>query len=237
MGVSGSGPRAPRRLGRRVPYKVGFLGDRVKRCTWASGDDPLLREYHDREWGVPVHDDRRHFEFLVLEGAQAGLSWSLILKKRPGYSLAFSGFDPAKVARYTERRVRELALRPTIVRNRRKIESAVQNARAFQAVQREFGTFDDYCWEFVGGTPRQNRWRRTGQVPVATVESDAFSRDLRQRGFRFVGPTIVYSHMQAVGMVNDHLVECFRYPEIRALANPTRSVSPSGRSVKDVRHR
>ena len=193
-----------------------------------------MQEYHDREWGVPVHDDRRHFEFLVLEGAQAGLSWSLVLRKRAGYARAFRGFDPARVARFTEDRIRRLTLEPDIVRNRRKIESAVTNARAFLAVRREFGSFDGYCWRFVGGRPRQNRWRRTDQIPSTSVESDAFSEDLRQRGFRFVGSTIVYSHMQAVGMVNDHLVDCFRYPEIRRLASDPEPTAPAGRWGADV---
>ena len=191
----------------------------MKRCAWASTDDPLIREYHDREWGVPVHDDHRHYEFLLLEGAQAGLSWSLILRKRPGYFRAFSGFDPARVARYTEERTQRLILEPGIVRNRRKIEAAVRNARAFREVQREFGTFDAYCWPFVGGTPRQNRWRTAGEIPATSDDSDAWSTDLRRRGFGFVGSTIIYSHMQAVGMVNDHVVGCFRYPEIRRLGH------------------
>ena len=206
----------------------------MKRCTWASGDDRLMQEYHDREWGVPVHDDRRHFEFLVLEGAQAGLSWSLVLRKRSGYARAFRGFDPAKVARFTEDRVRQLTLEPSIIRNRRKIESAVENARAFRAVQREFGSFDAYCWGFVGGRPRQNRWRRSDQIPSTSAESVAFSRDLRRRGFRFVGSTIVYSHMQAVGMVNDHLVECFRYPEVRQLVTSSGPTTPGSRSGEGV---
>jgi len=181
-----------------------------------------MRAYHDREWGVPVHDDRRHFEFLMLEGAQAGLSWAVILHKRDGYARAFSGFDPAKVARYTPARVRALRNDPGIVRNRLKIEAAVGNARAFRAVQREFGTFDAYAWSFVGGAPRQNRCSvRTG-VPATSPESDAFSADLKQRGFRFVGSTVVYAHMQAVGMVNDHLVSCFRYPTVRALGRARR---------------
>lgn len=176
-----------------------------------------MKEYHDSEWGVPVHEDRRHFEFLVLEGAQAGLSWSTILNKRAGYARAFSQFEPAKVARYTERRVRELALDDSIVRNRRKIESAVNNAKAFLEVQREFGSFDTYGWSFVGGSPKQNRWKAIREVPATSPESDAFSEDLRHRGFSFVGSTIIYAHMQAVGMVNDHLVDCFRYGEIRRL--------------------
>ena len=206
----------------------------MKRCAWASGDDVLTQEYHDREWGVPVHDDRRHFEFLVLEGAQAGLSWSLVLRKRPGYARAFRGFDPAEVARFTEQRIRRLTLEPSIIRNRRKIESAVGNARAFLAVQREFGSFDAYCWRFVGGRTRQNRWRSPDRIPATSVESDAFSKDLRKRGFRFVGSTIVYSHMQAVGMVNDHLVDCFRYPVIRRLSAPAGPAASVGRSGENV---
>lgn len=200
---------------------------RVRRCPWGSIDDPLMRSYHDQEWGVPVHDDRKHFEFLVLEGAQAGLSWSTILRKRSGYARAFSAFDPDRVARYTDDRVRKLTADGEIVRNRRKIESAVSNARAFRAVQREFGSFDSYGWGFVGGRPRQNRWRTVGEVPATSKESDAFSEDLRARGFRFVGSTIIYAYMQATGMVNDHLVGCFRYPEIgrqdRARPRPARS--------------
>lgn len=189
----------------------------MRRCAWASGTDPTMQAYHDREWGVPVHTDRTHFEFLLLEGAQAGLSWSTILRKRAGYARAFSRFDPAKIARYDARRIRRLMLEPTIVRNRRKIESAVTNAKAFRSVQREFGDFDAYAWSFVGGEPRQNRWRNIGQIPATSPESDAFSKDLRRRGFSFVGSTIIYAHMQAVGMVNDHLVHCFRYPEVRRL--------------------
>ena len=193
-----------------------------------------MQEYHDREWGVPVHDDRRHFEFLVLEGAQAGLSWSLVLRKRSGYARAFRGFNPAKVARFTKDRVLQLTREPDIVRNRRKIESAVENARAFLAVQREFGSFDAYCWRFVGGRPRQNRWKRTNQIPPTSAESDAFSLDLRKRGFRFVGSTIVYSHMQAVGMVNDHLVDCFRYSAIHRLAVASRLARPTRQSARGV---
>ena len=186
----------------------------TKRCDWASGDEPLLREYHDKEWGTPVHDDRRHFEFLVLEGAQAGLSWLTILRKRTGYARAFAKFDPRSVARFDGARVRKLMEDPSIVRNRRKIESAVGNARAFLKVQRAFGSFDEYAWHFVGGKPIQNRRRSLREIPPTSAESDAFSRDLRDRGFGFVGSTIVYSHMQAVGMVNDHLTTCFRYPEL-----------------------
>ena len=183
----------------------------IKRCTWVNPNDPLMQDYHDREWGVPVHDDRRHFEFLILEGAQAGLSWSIILRKREGYRRAFSGFDPEKVARYSEARIEKLTADSAIIRNRLKIEGAVRNARAFLAIQDEFGSFDAYCWQFVGGKPRLNRWKTTKDVPPTSPESDAFSKDLKRRGFAFVGSTVIYAHMQAVGMVNDHLVGCFRY--------------------------
>jgi DNA-3-methyladenine glycosylase I len=188
-----------------------------KRCAWVGLTDPLMREYHDREWGVPVHDDRRHFEFLLLEGAQAGLSWSIILKKREGYRRAFSEFDPAKVARYSEKRIQKLLTDPGIIRNRMKIAASVRNARAFLALQEEFGSFDAYCWRFVDGRPRQNRWKSIRQIPATSPESDALSKDLKQRGFGFVGSTVIYAHMQAVGMVNDHLVDCYRYKEIRSL--------------------
>jgi DNA-3-methyladenine glycosylase I len=187
----------------------------MKRCSWVSVDDPLMLQYHDREWGVPVHDDRKHFEFLVLEGAQAGLSWTTVLKKREAYRRAFDGFDPEKVARFSARRTEQLALNSGIIRNRMKIEAAVRNARAFLKIQEEFGSFDSYCWRFVGGRPKLNRWKIMRQIPATSVESDAFSKDLKRRGFSFVGSTIVYAHMQAVGMVNDHLVHCFRYREIR----------------------
>jgi DNA-3-methyladenine glycosylase I len=186
----------------------------IKRCAWVS-DDPLMVHYHDHEWGVPVHDDRRHFEFLVLEAAQAGLSWAIVLKKREGYRQAFAGFDPEKVARFTERRIEKLILDPAIIRNRMKIEAAVRNARAFLKLQEEFGSFDSYCWRFVDGRPKLNRWKMMRQVPATSPESDAFSKDLKKRGFSFVGSTVIYAHMQAVGMVNDHLVDCFRYREIR----------------------
>jgi DNA-3-methyladenine glycosylase I len=189
----------------------------TKRCTWVSINDPLMLEYHDREWGVPVHEDRKHFEFLVLEAAQAGLSWSIVLKKRDGYRRAFSQFDPERVARYTEKRIQKLTSNPGIVRNRLKIAAAVRNARAFLAIQEEFGSFNDYCWRFVDGRPRLNRWKATRQIPATSPESDAFSKDLKARGFSFVGSTVMYAHMQAVGMVNDHLVDCFRYREIRRL--------------------
>jgi DNA-3-methyladenine glycosylase I len=185
-----------------------------KRCGWVGESNPLMLEYHDREWGVPVHHDGKHFEFLVLEGAQAGLNWSIILNKREGYRRAFSEFDPSKVARYTKKRVQKLLLDPGIIRNRQKIEAAVRNAREFLAVQEEFGTFDAYAWRFVGGQPKVNRWRVMTQIPATSPESDAFSKDLKRRGFGFVGSTIIYAHMQAVGMVNDHLVDCFRYREV-----------------------
>jgi len=180
-------------------------------------DDPLMLRYHDCEWGVPVHDDRKHFEFLLLEGAQAGLSWSIVLKKREGYRRAFSEFDPEKVARYTEKRIQKLTLDPAIIRNRMKIEAAVRNARRLLAIQEEFGSFDAYCWRFVDGRPKLNRWKTMREIPATSLESDAFSKDLQHRGFSFVGSTIIYSHMQAVGMVNDHLVGCFRYREIPQL--------------------
>jgi len=188
-----------------------------KRCAW-SGTDPLYVAYHDEEWGVPVHDDRVLFEFLVLEGAQAGLSWSTILRKRDAYRRAFDRFDPRKVARYDKRKVASLLADASIVRNRAKIESAIKNAKAFLDVQEEFGSFDAYQWRFVDGRPIQNRRRAIGDVPATTAESDALSKDLKSRGFSFVGSTIVYSHMQAVGMVNDHLVDCFRYREVAKLA-------------------
>ena len=188
---------------------------RIKRCSWVSVDDPLMLQYHDREWGVPVHEDRKHFEFLVLEGAQAGLSWTIVLKKREGYRRAFDGFDPEKVARFSDHRIEKLALDPAIIRNRMKIKAAVRNARAFLKIQEEFGSFDSYCWRFVDGRSKLNQWKTMRQIPATSRESDAFSRDLKHRGFGFVGSTVVYAHMQAVGMVNDHLVDCFRYREIR----------------------
>jgi DNA-3-methyladenine glycosylase I len=186
--------------------------DHKVRCSWAR--TPLGIAYHDLEWGLPVHDDRTLFEFLTLEGAQAGLSWETILKKRQAYREAFLGFDPARVARFTPARVERLLANPGIVRNRLKIESAVRNSRAFLAVQQEFGSFDSYVWSFVAGIPRANRWRTLRQVPARTQESDALSRDLLGRGFKFVGPTICYAFMQAVGMVNDHTTDCFRYERV-----------------------
>jgi DNA-3-methyladenine glycosylase I len=178
----------------------------AKRCAWAT--TPLGIAYHDAEWGVPVHDDRRLFEFLILEGAQAGLSWETILRKRPAYRAAFAGFDPAKVSRFTAARRARLLRDPGIVRNRLKIESAVTNARAFLAVQKEFGSFDAYVWRTVGGEPKKNRWVRGQRLPATTPESDTLSKDLKKRGFRFVGSTICYAFMQAVGMVNDHAADC-----------------------------
>jgi DNA-3-methyladenine glycosylase I len=181
----------------------------VQRCPWARNGLAVL--YHDREWGVPVHDDRTLFEFLILEGAQAGLSWDTILQKRENYRKAFDGFEVKRVARYDARRIRALMSDTGIVRNRLKIASAVQNAQAFLTVQREFGRFDRYLWQFVGGKPKKNAWRNSKDVPARTPESDALSRDLKKRGFNFVGSTIMYAFMQAIGMVNDHLVDCFRY--------------------------
>ena len=183
-----------------------------KRCTWAS--TPLGIAYHDLEWGVPVHDDKVLFEFLTLEGAQAGLSWETILKKRDGYREAFAGFDPALVARFGPAQIARLLKNPGIVRNRLKINSTVGNAKAFLAVQHEFGSFDAYVWSFVGGTPRVNRRRALRHIPPRTKESDALSRDLLGRGFKFVGSTICYAFMQAVGMVNDHTTDCFRYEQV-----------------------
>jgi DNA-3-methyladenine glycosylase I len=189
-----------------------FVADDRPRCHWATG--PWNTPYHDTEWGVPVHDDRTHFEFLVLEGAQAGLSWLTILKKREGYRRLFADFDVEKVARFTPKRIEKILLDPGIIRNRAKVEATVRNARAYLAVQEEFGSFDAYMWEFVGGRPKVNKWRRIDQLPATTPISEALSADLRRRDFRFVGPTVCYSHLQAAGLVNDHLVSCFRYAEL-----------------------
>ena len=185
----------------------------VVRCSWAKDDENIA--YHDNEWGVPVHDDRRLFEFLILEGAQAGLSWSTILKKRENYRRAFDGFDPAVVARYDRRKQERLLADEGIVRNRLKIASAIDNAKAFLAVQEEFGSFDEFIWGFVDGRPVQNAWRSLAEVPAHTDQSDAMSKELKRRGFRFVGSTICYAFMQAVGMVNDHLVDCFRHDQVK----------------------
>jgi DNA-3-methyladenine glycosylase I len=188
-----------------------------KRCAWVT-TDPDYIAYHDNEWGVPEHDDQRLFEFLILEGAQAGLSWLTILKKRTNYRRAMDAFDPARVARYDEGRIAALIANPGLVRNRLKIEAAVVNARAFLRVQDAYGSFDRYLWRFVDGRPRQNRWRTLKDVPASTPASEAMSRDLRKRGFKFVGPVICYALMQAVGMVNDHTVDCVRHAEVRRLA-------------------
>jgi DNA-3-methyladenine glycosylase I len=186
---------------------------RPTRCAWV-GAEPLYIAYHDREWGVPVHDDRLLFEFLVLEGAQAGLSWLTILKKREGYRRAFAGFDPEKVAAFDPAEIDRLLTDTGVVRNRLKIESAITNARAFLKVQEEFGSFDAYIWRFVTGETIQNKWRKLEEIPARTVEAERLSKDLVRRGFRFVGPTIVYAHMQATGMVNDHTIDCFRWREL-----------------------
>lgn len=188
-----------------------------RRCTWAKGE--LNIKYHDEEWGVPQHDDRRLFEFLILEGAQAGLSWSTILAKRENYRRAFDGFDPGRIARYSDRKLAELLSDAGIVRNRLKVAAAVENAKACLGVQREFGSLDNYIWQFVGDRPIQNRWSRLNALPAQTPESEKMSKDLLKRGFRFVGPTICYAFMQAIGMVNDHLIDCFRYKEVRDMGS------------------
>jgi DNA-3-methyladenine glycosylase I len=195
----------------------GTGDDGVRRCDWA-GSDPEMVAYHDTEWGVPVHDDPTHFEFLVLEGAQAGLSWSTILKRRSGYRKAFAEFEPAKVARFTPAKVERLLTDTGIIRNRAKVNATVRNARAFLEVQEEFGSFDAYIWDFVGGRTIVNKWRRTAQLPPTSAESEALSKDLKRRGFGFVGPTVCYAHLQAAGLINDHLVGCFRYAEITGSA-------------------
>jgi DNA-3-methyladenine glycosylase I len=184
-----------------------------KRCPWSEGVSPAYLEYHDTEWGVPVHDDRKQFEFLILEGAQAGLSWSTILHRRAGYRRAFADFDPQKVARLTPARIEKLLLDPGIIRNRLKVSAAVGNARAFLEVQAAFGSFDRYIWGFVDGRPVVNRWRRQSEVPATSAVSDALSKDMKKRGFRFVGSTILYAHLQATGLINDHLLGCFRHRE------------------------
>jgi DNA-3-methyladenine glycosylase I len=194
----------------------------TERCPWSIGVSDAYVDYHDSEWGVPVRDDRKHFEFLMLEGAQAGLSWSTVLHKRDAYRRAFAGFDPEKVARFNQRSVERLLRDPGIIRNRLKVESAITNARRFLEVQQEFGSFDSYIWAFVDGRPKINRWRRQKDVPARSRESDALSADLKSRGFKFVGSTIIYAHMQAIGLVNDHLVDCHRYEGL------VRACSPSG---------
>jgi len=196
-----------------VGYHGAMTGMAKKRCPWCLGD-PLYIDYHDREWGVPVHDDRKWFEFLVLEGAQAGLNWLLVLKKRDNYRKAYDGFDFNKVARYDEKKIAALLSNPGLIRNRSKITASVSNAGAFIRIREEFGSFDRYIWDFMGGKPLCNRWKADDRIPARTKLSDALSDDLRKRGFKFVGSTIVYAHMQATGMVNDHLVGCFRHKQV-----------------------
>ncbi|MCF6248408.1 MAG: DNA-3-methyladenine glycosylase I [Desulfobacula sp.] len=187
----------------------------MERCPWA-GNDPIYLNYHDKEWGVPVHDDQKLFEFIILEGAQAGLSWLTILKRRTGYSKAFKKFDVDAVAGYTQKKIEQLLIDPGIIRNKLKVNAAVTNARAFIKIQEEFGSFDQYSWRFVDGRQKVNGFKTMDEIPATSKESDAFSKDLKQRGFKFVGSTIMYAHMQAVGMVNDHLTTCFRYEQVMA---------------------
>lgn len=191
-----------------------LIMDSLIRCEWAVGQFEAYEIYHDEEWGVPVHDDRKHFEFLILEGAQAGLSWATILKRREGYREAFADFDPNIVATYSEEKIQELLLFEGIIRNKLKVRGAVTNAQKFLEVQKEFGSFDAYIWSFVGGKPIVNSWKSMSDVPATTAESDALSKDLKKRGFKFVGSTIMYAHMQACGLVNDHTIDCFRYREV-----------------------
>lgn len=198
------------------------MGSEKTRCAWSEGVSDAYIEYHDSEWGVPVTDDRTQFEFLILEGAQAGLSWSTILNKRAGYRRAFSDFDPEKVARFTPKRIEKILQDPGIVRNRLKVESAVGNARAFLKLQDEAGSFCNYIWSFMGYRPKQNRFRRDSQIPATSPESDEISKDLKKRGFRFVGSTIVYAHMQATGLVNDHVTGCFRHEPVARMARNVR---------------
>ena len=190
-----------------------IIENMMKRCQWV-GNDPIYIEYHDKEWGVPVHDDKKLFEFLILEGAQAGLSWLTILKRRENYRKAFADFDPEKVARFNEKKINELLTDSGIIRNKLKIRSAVSNAQAFLKIQEEFGSFDTYSWQFVGGKCKVNKVKTIKEIPATSEESDALSKDLKKRGFKFVGSTIIYAHMQAVGMVNDHTTDCFRYREL-----------------------
>jgi DNA-3-methyladenine glycosylase I len=199
----------------KIEYFIDIKGrieGMKKRCDWA-GEEQIYIDYHDQEWGVPIHDDGKLFEFLILEGAQAGLSWITILKKRENYRKAFDGFDPEKVARYDEKKIEALMANEGIVRNRLKVQGAIQNAKAFLAVQQEFGSFDAYIWGFVDGKPQKNAWKSLKEVPATTSVSDAMGKDLKKRGFKFVGSTICYAFMQAVGMVNDHITDCFRYDE------------------------
>ena len=194
-------------------YTFESMEETKSRCGWCLNFDQYI-QYHDEEWGVPVHNDRTHFEFLILEGAQAGLSWSTILKKRDGYKKAFADFDPAKVARFTTARIEKILMDPGIVRNRLKVTATVNNAKRFLDIQKEFGSFDAYIWQYVGGKPITNRWKSLQEVPATTPQSDALSKDLIRRGFKFAGSTVMYAHMQACGLVNDHLVSCWRYREL-----------------------
>ena len=191
--------------------------DDKKRCEWVPVDNPPYVKYHDEEWGVPIHDDQLLFEFLILEGMQAGLSWLTILRKRENFRTAFDHFDPRKIARYNEKKIQELMQNSGIIRNRRKIEAAVQNAKAFLEVQAEFGSFDTFIWQFVEGKPMINHWKTLKEIPAKTPLSDTISKELKKRGFKFVGSTIIYAHMQATGMVNDHTVDCFRYQEVQSV--------------------
>lgn len=189
------------------------MAAKLIRCGWCEGFEDYIK-YHDKEWGVPVHNDKTHFEFLILEGAQAGLSWSTILKRRSGYKKAFADFDPIKVSKFTEAKIEKLLSDESIIRNKLKVRGAVKNAKAFLNVQKEFGSFDKFIWSFVDGKPKLNRWKKMTQIPATSKESDALSKELKKRGFTFVGSTIMYAHMQACGLVNDHLVDCFRYKQI-----------------------
>jgi DNA-3-methyladenine glycosylase I len=197
----------------RVDFQYSIRGHIMKRCPWSEIND-LYIKYHDEEWGTPVHDDRKHFEFLVLESAQAGLSWLTVLKKRENYRKAYDNFDPVKVSKYDNRKLEQLLSNEGIIRNRRKIESSINNAKRFVAVQNEYGSFDKYIWSFVGNKSIVNKWKRDSEIPARTSLSDLISNDLKKRGFTFVGSTILYAHLQAIGIVNDHLVTCFRYKEL-----------------------
>jgi len=196
------------------PSEHAKAGSKIGRCAWA-GNDTLYRQYHDTEWGVPLHDDQRLFEFLILEGAQAGLSWITILRKRENYRAAFDNFDPEHIARYDAGKIASLLQDPGIVRNRLKVAAAVTNAQKFLDIREEFGSFDTFIWRFVNGAPKQNKWRGLAEIPTSTPESDAMSKELKKRGFKFVGSTICYAHMQATGMVNDHTLNCFRHKELQ----------------------
>ena len=193
---------------------MGKNNNELVRCGWNSFEDPLYRKYHDDEWGVPVYEDRKIFEFLVLESAQAGLSWSTVLRKRENYRAAFAGFDPIKVAKFTAKDVEKLLGNAGIIRNRLKIEAAINNAQRFLEIQKEFGTFSKYIWGFVGGKTIRNQWKSIKQLPVMTPEAEALAKDMKKRGFKVLGPTVLYAHMQATGMVNDHTVDCFRYKQV-----------------------